>query len=116
MPGLWHDSGNELFKDDPEFARRLFRLAGVELPLDVQFIQAPTNETDRTLSNDLDPDTVLVAGSVKRPKRVIIVELQQACGPRQAQTVASLRGVEVAPLRVPRPALIAACRPTQSRS
>jgi hypothetical protein len=33
MPGLWHDSGNELFKDDPEFARRLFRLAGVDLPL-----------------------------------------------------------------------------------
>jgi hypothetical protein len=54
MPGIWHDSANELFKDDPEFARRLFRLAGVELPLDVEFIQAPTNETDRTLSNDLD--------------------------------------------------------------
>jgi hypothetical protein len=81
MPGIWHDSANELFKDDPEFARRLFRLAGVELPLDVEFIQAPTNETDRTLSNDLDPDTVLVAGSVKSPKRVIIVELQQAWDP-----------------------------------
>jgi hypothetical protein len=62
-------------------ARRLFRLAVVELPLDVQFIQAPTNETDRMLSNDLDPDTVLVAGSVKRPKRVIIVELHQAWDP-----------------------------------
>jgi hypothetical protein len=36
MPGLWHDSGNELFKDDPEFARRLFRLAGVDLPPDVR--------------------------------------------------------------------------------
>ena len=59
MPGLWHDSGNELFRDDPEFARRLFRLAGVDLPSDVQLIPAPTNETDRTLSNDLDPDTVL---------------------------------------------------------
>jgi hypothetical protein len=33
------------------------------------------------LSNDLDPDTVLVAGSVKRPKRIIIVELQQAWDP-----------------------------------
>ena len=81
MPGLWHDSGNELFKDDPEFARRLFRLAGVDLPSDVQLIPAPTNETDRTLSNDLDPDTVLVAGSIKRPKRIIIVELQQAWDP-----------------------------------
>src|SRR6202046_3251881 len=81
MPGIWHDSANELFKDDPEFARRLFRLAGVELPLDVQFIQAPTSETDRMISNDLDPDTVLVAGRVKRPKRVIIVELQQAWDP-----------------------------------
>ena len=81
MPGLWHDSGNELFKDDPEFARRLFRLAGVELPPDVQLVPAPTNETDRTLSNDLDPDTVLVAGSVKSPKRIIIVELQQAWDP-----------------------------------
>jgi hypothetical protein len=81
MPSLWHDSGNELFKDDPEFARRLFRLAGVELPPDVQLIPAPTNETDRTLSNDLDPDTVLVAGSIKRPKRIIIVELQQAWDP-----------------------------------
>ena len=81
MPGLWHDSGNELFKDDPEFARRLFRLAGVDLPPDVQLVPAPTNETDRMLSNDLDPDTVLVAGSVKRPKRIIIVELQQAWDP-----------------------------------
>jgi hypothetical protein len=81
MPGLWHDSGNELFKDDPEFARRLFRLAGVDLPPDVQLIPAPTNETDRTLSSDLDPDTVLVAGSVKSPKRIIIVELQQAWDP-----------------------------------
>jgi hypothetical protein len=53
----------------------------VELPLDVQFIQAPANEIDRTLSNDLDPDTVLVAGSGKRPKRVVIVELQQAWDP-----------------------------------
>jgi hypothetical protein len=33
------------------------------------------------LSNDLDPDTVLVAGSVRRPERVIIVELQQAWDP-----------------------------------
>jgi hypothetical protein len=81
MPGIWHDSGNELFKDDPEFARRLFRLAGVDLPPDVQLIPAPTNETDRMLSSDLDPDTVLVAGSVKRPKRIIIVELQQAWDP-----------------------------------
>ncbi len=50
----------------------------MELPSDVQLMQAPTNETDRMISNDLDPDTVLVAGSVTRPKRVIIVELQQA--------------------------------------
>jgi hypothetical protein len=81
MPGVWHDSGNELFRDDPEFARRLFRLAGVDLPPDVQLIPAPTNETDRMLSSDLDPDTVLVAGSAKRPKRIIIVELQQAWDP-----------------------------------
>jgi hypothetical protein len=32
-------------------------------------------------SNDLDPDTVLVVGSVRRPKRIIIVELQQAWDP-----------------------------------
>jgi hypothetical protein len=57
------------------------RLAGVNLPPDLQLIPAPTNETDRTLSNDLDPDTVLVAGSVKRPTYVIIVELQQAWDP-----------------------------------
>jgi len=81
MPGLWHDSGNELFKDDPEFASRLFRLVGVDLPPDVQLTPAPTNETDRTLSSDLDPDTVLVAGSVKRPERIVIVELQQAWDP-----------------------------------
>ena len=83
MPGLWHDSGNELFKDDPEFARRLVRLAGVNLPPDMLLIPAPTNETDRMLSNDLDPDTVLVAGSVKKPTCVIIVELQQAWDPRK---------------------------------
>jgi len=59
----------------------VYCLAGVDLPSDVQLIAAPTNETDRTLSNDLDPDTVLVAGSVKRPKRIIIVELQQAWDP-----------------------------------
>jgi hypothetical protein len=81
MPGIWHDSGNELFKDDPDFAGRLIRLAGADLLPGVQLIPASTNETDRMLSNDLDPDTVLVAGSVKRPERVIIVELQQAWDP-----------------------------------
>jgi hypothetical protein len=81
MPGLWHDSGNELFKDDPEFATRLFRLVGVDLPPDVRLVPEPTNETDRMLSNDLEPDTVLVAGSAERPKRIIIVELQQAWDP-----------------------------------
>jgi hypothetical protein len=81
MPGIWHDSGNELFREDPDFAGRLARLAGVHLLPGVQLIPAPTNETDRMLSNDLDPDTVLVAGSVKRPERVIIVELQQAWDP-----------------------------------
>jgi hypothetical protein len=89
MPGLWHDSGNELFKDDPEFARRLVRLAGVNLPPDMLLIPAPTNETDRMLSNDLDPDTVLVAGSVKKPTCVIIVELQQAWDPRKLTDDAS---------------------------
>ncbi len=81
MPGLWHDSGNELFKDDPEFARRLFRLAGVDLPPTCS--SSPLRRTRRTglLFNDLDPDTILVAGSIKRPKRIIIVELQQAWDP-----------------------------------
>jgi hypothetical protein len=45
----------------------------VDLLPGVRLIPAPTNETDRMLSNDLDPDTVLVAGSVTRPERVIIV-------------------------------------------
>jgi hypothetical protein len=81
MPGLWHDSGNELFKDDPDFAGRLARLAGAGLPPGARLAPAPTNETDRMLSSDLDPDTVLVAGLAKRPDRVIIVELQQAWDP-----------------------------------
>ena len=55
MPGLWHDSGNELFRDDPDFAGRLVRLAGVDLLPGVRLVPAPTNETDRMLSNDLDP-------------------------------------------------------------
>ena len=81
MPGIWHDSGTELFKDDPDFAGRLVRLAGAELLPGIQLMPAPTNQPDRMLSNDVDPDTVLVAGSVKRPERVIIIELQQTYDP-----------------------------------
>jgi hypothetical protein len=78
MPSLWHDSGNELFKLDPDFAVRLLRLVGVDLPPDTHLIPAPTNETDRFLSKDLDPDTVLLQGSTDKPGCVVILEMQQA--------------------------------------
>jgi len=81
MHGMWHGSGNELFKDEPEFARRLFRLAGVDLACDEQLVPEAANGAEGMLSNDLSPGTVLIAGPVKRPKRIIIVELQLAWDP-----------------------------------
>jgi hypothetical protein len=70
---------------DDDFCHVLlpFRLASARVDPDILLIPAPTNETDRMLSNDLDPDTVLVAGSIKKPKCVIIVELQHAWDPRK---------------------------------
>jgi len=78
MPSIWHDSGNELFKLDPDLAIRLLRLVGIDLPPDTHLIPAPTNETDRLLSKDLDPDTTLIDGSAGKPGRVVILEMQQA--------------------------------------
>lgn len=78
MPSLWHDSALEFFTEDPDLVGDLLRYAGKHLPQDVQLLLAPTNENDRMLSKDLDPDMVVVEGSVQRPSRVIIVELQQA--------------------------------------
>jgi hypothetical protein len=83
MPSLWHDSGNELFKLDPDFAVRLLRLVGADLPADTHLIPAPTNETDRFLSKDLEPDAVLLEGSAEEPERVVILEMQQAASKRK---------------------------------
>jgi len=77
MPSLWHDSGIDLFRDDPDLSRRLLQIAGVNLQAGARLFPAPTVETDRTLSRDLSPDTALLVGSVQRPTRVIIVEFQQ---------------------------------------
>jgi hypothetical protein len=81
MPGTRHRSGNELLQDEPEFARRLLRLAGLDLARGEHLVPEPTNGTDGMLSNDLDPGTVLVAGPVDQPKRVIIVEFQLVWDP-----------------------------------
>jgi hypothetical protein len=78
MPSLWHDSGIDLIRDDPDIVIRLLRRAGEDLPADARLSLAPANENDRMLSKDLDPDIVLVEGSVDRPARVVIVELQRA--------------------------------------
>ena len=78
MPTIWHDSGLDLIRENPDVVALLLRRAGDDLPPDTRLSLAPTNETDRTLSRDLDPDVVLVDGSVESPTRVIIVELQRA--------------------------------------
>jgi hypothetical protein len=78
MPSLWHDSALEFFTEDPELVGDLLRCAGKHLPEDVQLLLAPTNETDRMLSKDLDSDMVVVLGSAQYPSHVIIVELQRA--------------------------------------
>jgi hypothetical protein len=103
MPGTRHGSGNGLFGDDPEFTRRLLRLADAGLPPDVQLVPAPASEKDRMLSNDLDSGTVLVAGSVRRPERIIIVEFQVGWDPGKLSQWPQCGG-EVATLRLPRTA------------
>ena len=77
MPSLWHDSANDLFKENPELAGKILRdLMGVELPPDVPLSLAPSNFIDRP-SRDLIADTVIVAGPTGEPMRGIIVEVQQ---------------------------------------
>jgi hypothetical protein len=78
MPTLQHDAGVELFKDDPDLAGRTLRLTGIDLPAGTELVPAPAGETDRQLSKDLIPDTVLAAGSARNPSFVLIVEIQRA--------------------------------------
>jgi hypothetical protein len=77
MPSLWHDSANELFRENPELAGHILRdLMGVDLPPELPLSLAPGDFTDRP-SRDLIADTVIVAGSAEHPARGIIVEIQQ---------------------------------------
>ncbi len=78
MPSTWHDSANELFKENPELAGHILRdLMGVDLPSQMPLILVPGDFTDRP-SRDLIANTVIVAGSAQKPMRGIIVEIQQS--------------------------------------
>lgn len=78
MPSVQHDISIELIKDHPDFAGRLLSLTGADLPPDTHLIPAPTNETDRLLSRDLNPDAVFADRSVEKPRRIVIVEVQRS--------------------------------------
>src|SRR5580693_618191 len=53
MPSTWHDSANELFKENPELAGHILRdLMGVDLPSQMPLILVPGDFTDRP-SRDL---------------------------------------------------------------
>lgn len=77
MPSQWHDSANELFRENPQLAGQILRdLMGVDLPPELPLSLAPGDFTDRP-SRDLIADTVIVAGPAEHPARGIIVEIQQ---------------------------------------
>jgi hypothetical protein len=77
MPSKWHDSANELFRENPGLAGQILReLMGVDLPAELPLSLAPETFNDRP-SRDLIADAVIIAGPARNPARGIIVEIQQ---------------------------------------
>jgi hypothetical protein len=65
MPSPWHDTPNDLFKDDIAATAEIVRLAGVDLPAGTRLWLGP-NVFNTRPAKEFIADTVILAGSPGR--------------------------------------------------
>jgi hypothetical protein len=76
MPSPWHDTPNDLFKDDVLASAEIIRLAGVDLPAGMPLRLGPNTFNTRP-SKEFIADTVILAGDSWQVSRAVVVEAQR---------------------------------------
>jgi hypothetical protein len=76
MPSPWHDTPNDLFKDDIAATAEIVRLAGVDLPAGTRLWLGP-NVFNTRPAKEFIADTVILAGFPWQVTRAVVVETQK---------------------------------------